>query len=127
MKETTFYNLVSFWYYNSVFCKRLKQELSEIDIGPEMSEPLDAGEIEDDSDDEYNPLPKKIKKEKNSDEENTSPSKKDKGPKPTRFSMMLDVGQMMMDASEPRPKIKKEPGVMIFSIFLKVVYSRKDF
>jgi len=90
--------------------RRLKVELSEIDIGPEMSEPLDAGEIEDEDDEEYNPPSKKIKKEKNEDEENTSPQKKDqKLPKPTRFSMMLDDSSIVVNTPDPKPKIKKEP------------------
>ena len=77
-----------------------------------MDGPLDAGEIEDEDDEEYNPPTKKIKKEKNSDEENTSPQKKDqKLPKPTRFSMMLDDSSIVVNAPDPKPKIKKEPMV----------------
>ena len=75
---------------------------------------IDAGEIEDEDDEEYNPPSKKIKKEKNSDEENTSPQKKDqKLPKPTRFSMMLDDSSIVVNAPDPKPKIKKEPMVSI--------------
>ena len=86
---------------------------------------LDAGEIEDEDDEEYNPPSKKIKKEKNSDEENTSPQKKDqKLPKPTRFSMMLDDSSIVVNAPDPKPKIKKEPMVSILK-FIPVRWSSK--
>ena len=96
--------------------RRLKVELSETDLDPDDPDEIlpdgehDAEDDDDDLDDDssdYSP-PKKVRK--GNDDEKSSPKKKEKQqPKPTRFSLMLDDGQVMVDEPETKEvKVKEE-------------------
>ena len=88
--------------------RRLNSELnsSNIDLDLKQEEPASPSkkrkkneDENDESDDDYDP----------EEEENSSPTKKkETKSKPTRFSMMLDDGQVKIDNPEPKSQLKEE-------------------
>jgi len=97
--------------------RRLKVELSETDLdADDPDEILPDGEHDAEDDDEdfgddssdYSPSKKQARRT-NDDSEKSSPKKKEnQQPKPTRFSLMLEPGQVVVDEPEVKVKIKED-------------------